>query len=395
MTARNLLRPSPGTFWCTFALVLTLGLGLAGPIPAQANETREYEAQLRQLQENIQRLQRELESVQGTRDELREQLQKSESEIGELLRNIERIEKQLKKQEQDLQSLHRERSELQLARNEQQQEVSYQMQAAYQLGRQSQIKLLLNQESPERVSRILRYYDYLLEARNEKIQSYLTTLDRLDQIEPQITAQTHSLEQNRSALRERHSELSLRQQERRETLAALNNRITSADQELTQMQGDRERLEQLLDEMTSAIANLSLPEGDHPFSNRKGRLPWPTDGTVQHRFGSSQFAEKMQWNGIVIRAPAGQAVLAVHHGRVVFSDYFRGHGLLLIVDHGEGFMTLYAHNQSLFKETGEWVSAGERIASVGNTGGRQNAGLYFEIRHNGRPTDPSGWLARA
>ena len=382
---------STSAVWCTLMLALSLGW----INPAQASESQEYEAQLRQLQDNIQRLQKELESVQGARDELREQLQKSESEIGTLLKNIERIEQQLKRQEQELQSLHQERSELQLAQQEQQQEVSYQIQAAYQLGRQSQVKLLLNQESPQRVSRLLRYYDYLLEARNEKIQAYLATLDRLEQLEPEIIAQTRSLEDNRNALQERHRQLSRHQSERRDTLNALNSRITSTDRELAQMQSDRERLEQLLTEMSSAIANLQLPDGDQPFSQRKGKLPWPTDGRVLHRFGSAQFAEKMQWNGMLIGAPAGQAVLAVHHGRVVFSDYFRGHGLLLIVDHGEGFMTLYAHNQSLFKETGDWVSAGERIASVGNTGGQKNAALYFEIRRNGQPTDPSAWLAQA
>lgn len=377
------------------ARYLLLCLGLALFTPALADDAADYEARLKELQNNIQQLQRELKSAQGTRDELREQLEESESEIGELLNNIERIEKQLEEQEDNLQGLRQERSELQSARQAQQQEVSHQVQAAYQLGRQSQMKLLLNQEEPERVSRILRYYDYLLEARNDKIQTYLATLQRLDQIEPEIAAETRALERNRSALSERHERLNQSQQERRQTLAAINNRITSADQELTQMQSDRERLEKLLQEMTSTIANIPLPGDDRPFSSRRGRLPWPTDGQVQHRFGSSQFAEKLQWNGITIRAPTGQAVFAVHHGRVVFSDYFRGHGLLLIVDHGEGYMTLYAHNQTLLKDTGEWVSAGERIASVGNTGGRSTAGLYFEIRHNGRPTDPAAWLARA
>src|SRR5690625_4849624 len=178
---------STSAVWCTLMLALSLGW----INPAQASESQEYEAQLRQLQDNIQRLQKELESVQGARDELREQLQKSESEIGTLLKNIERIEQQLKRQEQELQSLHQERSELQLAQQEQQQEVSYQIQAAYQLGRQSQVKLLLNQESPQRVSRLLRYYDYLLEARNEKIQAYLATLDRSEEHTSELQSRGH------------------------------------------------------------------------------------------------------------------------------------------------------------------------------------------------------------
>lgn len=369
-------------------------------IPASANaqntnDQEEYEARMEALQENIQQLQRELKKAQGSRDELKEELEESESDIGELLQEIDRIEKDLKEQNEDLQSLHQEREQLQHSRQQQQEEVARQVRAAYQLGRQSQIKLLLNQESPERVSRLLRYYDYWLEARTDKIERYLATLAELDQIEPKIREQTAALERNRSRLKDQHESLSESQAQRQQTLAALNQRIRGADQELNDLRQDQQRLQALLDEMATAVADMELPGDDQPFSTRKGQMPWPTKGGLRHGFGSSQLDGQVTRNGIVIGADEGEAVLAVHHGRVVFSDYFRGHGLLLIVDHGEGYMTLYAHNQSLYKETGEWVSAGETIASVGNTGGQSQAGLYFEIRHRGKPTDPTPWLARA
>ncbi len=376
-------------------LCLCLCLALNGTVLAQANDQAEYEARMEELQRTIQQLQQELKKTQGSRDELKEQLESSESDIGELLKKIERIESDLKEKNQDLQSLKQERNELDQSRMAQQQAVSEQVRAAYQLGRQSQIKLLLNQENPQRVSRLLRYYDYWLEARTDKIERYLDTLAELDRIEPRIVQKTAELARNRDQLQAQHERLAERQETRRETLAALNQRINSTGQELNDLQKDRERLQALLDEMVAAVADLELPGGDTPFSQRKGRLPWPAQGTLQHRFGSAQLDGQITRNGIVIDASEGEPVLAVHHGRVVFSDYFRGHGLLLIVDHGEGYMSLYAHNQSLYKETGEWVSAGETIASVGSSGGQVQAGLYFEIRHRGKPTNPMPWLAQA
>ncbi|WP_341937439.1 murein hydrolase activator EnvC family protein [Marinimicrobium sp. C2-29] len=377
------------------ALLLSLAVGFTWAPAAQGDDQAEYEARMEQLQETIQELQRELKKTQGTRDELKEELEESESDIGDMLRQIEEIEKELEQQSNRLETLETERAQLQHSREEQQAEVARQVRAAYQLGRQSQIKLLLNQEAPERVSRLLRYYDYWLEARTDKIERYLDTLAELDRIEPEIKETTAQLKQNRDQLKRQHERLSARQADRQQTLAALNQRIRSTDQELNDVQKDRERLQALLDEMATAVADMELPGDDQPFSERKGQMPWPADGALRHGFGSSQLDGKLTRNGIIIGASAGAPVLAVHHGRVVFSDYFRGHGLLLIVDHGEGYMTLYAHNQSLYKETGEWVSAGETIASVGDTGGQAQAGLYFEVRHRGKPTNPMPWLASA
>lgn len=389
---------TPHTFPRTLALrILSVCVGvlLLWTGPLHADEQAEYEERLETLQRNIQQLQQELDRAQGSRDELREQLEKSESDIGELLQDIDRIERELKEQDEDLQSLRQERRELQHSREQQQDEVARQVRAAYQLGRQSQVKLLLNQESPERVSRLLRYYDYWLEVRTDKIEQYLDTLAQLDRIEPEIHAQTAALERNRERLESQHESLQASQAQRQETLAALNQRIRSTDQELGDLRQDQERLQALLDEMATAVADMELPGDDQPFSSRRGAMPWPTEGSLRHAFGSSQLDGQVTRNGIVISASEGQEVTAVHHGRVVFSDYFRGHGLLLIVDHGEGYMTLYAHNQTLYKETGEWVSAGETIASVGSTGGQAQSGLYFEIRHRGKPTNPTPWLAQA
>lgn len=350
---------------------------------------------MEKLQENIQQLQKELKTIQGTRSELQKNLQKSETEVGELLKKIEKINRELKEQNKQLNELQQERTQLQGAQRQQQGEVAKQIASAYQLGQQSQLKLLLNQESPERVTRMLKYHQYFLAARAEKLTTYVATLNRLDELEPRIAAKTLELNASQKSLQTQHEQLKQRQKDRQQALAKINSTLKDKDQELRQLEEDRQRLQALLQQVTNTVAAVPLPGGNEKFTSRKGRLPWPTDGKVIHRFGSQRVAGQMQWAGLMIRANEGKPVIAVHHGRVVFADYFRGHGLLLIVDHGEGYLSLYAHNQSLFKTTGDWVRAGDAIASVGNSGGQAETGLYFEIRHNGKPTDPGSWLARA
>lgn len=354
----------------------------------------DQQAELRKLQENIQKLQKELQEVQGTRSELQQDLQKSESEIGELLKKINKMQQNIKDQNQQLDTLNKERDQLNEARRRQQDQIANQVQAVYQAGQQSQLKLLLNQESPERLTRMLGYHQWIFSAHREKLATYASTLDQLEKLEPQILQKLETLETSQQQLDRQHQQLKQQQNQRQKTLASINNSIRNKDEELRQLQEDQQRLQRLLQEVSRALGQAPLPSGNESFSSRKGRLPWPIQGRVASRFGSPRIGGQMPWSGMLINANAGQAVVAVHHGRVVFADYFRGHGLLLIVDHGEGYLSLYAHNQSLFKATGDWVKAGDAVASVGNSGGREQTGLYFEIRHQGKPIDPSPWLAR-
>ncbi|MEX1033351.1 MAG: peptidoglycan DD-metalloendopeptidase family protein [Cellvibrionaceae bacterium] len=174
-------------------------------------------------------------------------------------------------------------------------------------------------------------------------------------------------------------------------LARLNESIETKDQELQQLARDRQYIEQLMTEIVATVGHQNTFNSDAPFAELRGKLPWPAEGQIAHSFGSERVAGKMKWDGVLIRASEGEPVKAIHHGRVVFADYLRGHGLLIIVDHGEGYMSLYAHNQTLKKAVGNWVEAGEVIASVGSSGGQRQAGLYFEIRQHGRPTNPGTW----
>jgi septal ring factor EnvC (AmiA/AmiB activator) len=174
-------------------------------------------------------------------------------------------------------------------------------------------------------------------------------------------------------------------------LLGLNTRIKDKDANLRRLEKDRQELEALLDAVEETIADLKIPNDYRPFAARKGDMSWPTNGPVRYRFGSRQKPSMIRRQGVTIAGKSGNNVNAIHHGRVVFADWFRGKGLLIIVDHGDGFMSLYAHNQSLLSEIGDWIKAGEPIATVGNSGGQRESGLYFEIRQNGEPTNPARW----
>ncbi|WP_049631166.1 murein hydrolase activator EnvC [Cellvibrio sp. pealriver] len=383
----------------TFFACSLLTFALSG-VYAQADE----KAEMAKLQKEIEALQKELKEVQGTRSTLQKDLEKSEKQINELQKKANDINKQLKEQNNELNQLKNERSQLEQARQQQQAQIAEQMRAAHKLGEQSEVKVLLNQESPDQVSRIMKYHSYFMEAHNQKMRTYLDTITRIDALTPEIEKKTLELGAMQTELDAQRAQLKNVHQTRQQALAKVNSELKNKNQELKQLSEDRRRLQALLERVTSRVATtgainspgyVPLPKGGEKFSLRKGRLPWPTQGSMTHRFGSPRIAGQMNWNGAYIAAPMGNSVVAVHHGRVVFADYFGGHGLLVIVDHGEGFLSLYAHNQSLLKKAGEPVSAGEAIAHVGNSGGQAGTGLYFEIRHNGKPIDPGNWLARS
>lgn len=385
-------------FTKTFALKGLLCVALFSGY-VQADE----KADMAKLQKDIEALQKELKAVQGTRSDLQKDLEKSEQQINELQKKADNINQQLNEQNKELNQLKNERSQLEQARKNQQTQIADQMRAAYKLGEQSEIKVLLNQESPDQVSRIMKYHSYFMEAHTAKMKSYLETITRIDALTPEIEKKTVELASMQNELDGQRAELKNIHGEREKALAKVNDDLKNKNKELTQLNEDRRRLQALLERVTQKVATtgamnspdyVPLPKGGEKFSQRKGRMPWPTRGSMIHRFGSARIAGQINWSGAYISAPMGNSVVAVHHGRVVFADYFGGHGLLVIIDHGEGYMSLYAHNQRLLKKAGDPVQAGENIATVGNSGGQANAGLYFEIRHQGKPIDPNLWLAR-
>ena len=376
------------------ALLVFMGALVLAPA-GFADDEQEKRQQLDQLSAEMGELKELLDDFKNQRSELQNSLQKSEVEIGNIQKKVQRIKQTLGDEQAELKSLQQNRQTLNQSRQQQQKLIEQQILAAYQIGQQKKLKVLLNQEQPDKLNRALIYYDYFNQARSEQIADYINVIDDLNQLEPQITAKTVSLAQAKALLDKEHQSLLARQQSREQNLAKINSSIKNKDQQLLQMNSDREELERLLAAVEQSLANIAIPSDYNPFTSQKGKLPWPTQGRHGNLFGGSRNNSSTRWQGINILASEGSQVQAIHHGRIVFADWFRGSGLLVIVDHGDGYMSLYAHNQSLFKQTGDWVSSGETIATVGNTGGQKLAGLYFEIRHNGKPTDPLQWCKKA
>jgi septal ring factor EnvC (AmiA/AmiB activator) len=373
-------------------VVLLLG-GLAGG-GTRADEEAETRARLERLQQDMAALSRELQEDKRERGALRAALRKSEVAIGKLQTDIRKTREKIAWTEDQLGKLQRQREELQIARGEQQELISREIQTAYQMGRQGQLKILLNQEQPEKLARAMAYYDYFYQARNAHIERYLSVLERINVVEPEIASTARQLKETQSTLDKQRGDLVASKIQRQKDLATLNASIKTKDGRLQQMAGDQRELERLLEVIEQAVADLSTPVDYQSFATLKGNMPWPLKGKPSNRYGRKRGAGTLRWQGLMIPSREGSTVTAIHHGRVVFADWFRGSGLLLIIDHGDGYMSLYAHNQALLRDVGEWVTAGAEISTVGNSGGQRQAALYFEIRHKGKPTDPTPWLGR-
>ena len=376
--------------------LVVCSVGWALPSFAQDTSEAEYQAKLEALQNTIKELETELSTVKDSRGKLLDQLESNETRINELMEKIDEIKADLQSEGQALNQLQQQRKQLASEQSSQKKHIAQQVRASYRLGKQSNLKLLLNQDDPQAISRMVKYYDYVLHARTEKLNHYAATVDELNRVEPAILTKTAHLKRNQQALQDRYADLQSAQKQRQNTLARLDATIKTKDEQLRKASQDQAAIERVLSRLqtvtgTSANSHRPFANDSTPFTRLKGKLPWPTQGALTHKFGSYRVAGKLKWDGVVISAQEGAAVKAIHHGRVVFADYLRGQGLLIIVDHGEGYMSLYAHNQSLNKSVGSWVAAGEVIAQVGRSGGQQQAGLYFEIRQKGQPTNPSSW----
>ncbi|WP_323846408.1 murein hydrolase activator EnvC family protein [Microbulbifer magnicolonia] len=372
------------------ALAVILFALLSLPGWSQTGADEDQQARLAEIKQRIEALQTELNEVRSQRDQLLKDLENNEKDISELHQRIDQIKRDMRSRTDKLQELKREQQQLEESRRSMQRRVEQEVAAAYRLGKQEQIKLLLNQQDPQHIARQLRYHEYFLQERSRVIDDYLDTLTSLQTVSTSIERERDTLDTERRQLQERENALRGAQRERSRTLDKLASRLADKSGELQQLQGDRSRLQKLVDEVGRAIASLVSPQDQRPFAKQRGRMQWPTKGRRANAYGQRR-ANGITWKGITIRADEGEPVRAIHRGRVVFSDYLRGQGMLLILDHGDGYMSLYAHNQSLTRSLGEWVESGDTIARVGNSGGLAQSGVYFEIRHRGEPQDPTLW----
>ncbi len=372
-------------------LTLVLASGLA-TAPVLAQNSREAKAELKQTEADIARLKKVLGSLQQDMSALESELKKSESEIGRLRREAEELERQIRDGESRIQDLHRQAEGLHVALEGQQEQIARQARSAHMAGQQDYLKLLLNQDDPSRVARMMRYYEYLSRARSQEIAQYRRTIEQIRQASVDIVREQNNLQDNRERLVARQRSIESQQANRNQLLAGLRGERRTQEQELKARESERAELAKLIKSLDEAITSIPTPAGNLPFTQAKGKMPLPLKGTIEARFGSQRGGDaRLKWDGLLISAQEGAGVHAIHGGRVVFADWLRGSGLLLILDHGGGYLSLYGHNQTLLREVGTWVKPGEAVATVGRSGGLGSPSLYFSIRHQGRPLDPLAW----
>lgn len=268
-----------------------------------------------------------------------------------------------------------------------------QIRSAYRTGNRSKTQLILNQDDPDRISRMLAYYDYIHRAHTEKIAGLRDAVTTLDGMQQGIDREMQRIADLQLEQQTRLEELGDRRRQREHMMAELSGRITSDRSELAELEQDRKDLETLIEQLADMLADIPDDLGSHAgFAAQKGRLRLPLQGPVRHAYGQRR-SQGLNWQGWLIGADPGQEVSAVAYGRVAFADWLRGYGLLLIIDHGQGYMSLYGHNESLLQDSGAWVEPGEAISIVGSNPG-SGQGLYFELRQNGKAMDPAAWIAR-
>ncbi|MDP1708431.1 MAG: peptidoglycan DD-metalloendopeptidase family protein [Gammaproteobacteria bacterium] len=371
---------------CRWLLLATaLLIHNAGPAVAADDDITHTRQELEQLRTRIQALRATLANEHAAQNELVNSLKTSEQAIGRINQRLRRLDADVEAHNAQLARLQQDRGRLADAMSAQRNTLAAQIRAAYLMGRQDRLKLLLNQQDPARVGRSLIYYDYLNRVRTGHIVRAETDLARMAAAEHAIGQQRMQLAKLHRAQQQEKEILDEGQQARTLILARLNTDIQRKDTDLARLLEDERALDALLQRLTSAPRPPDSPSHT-AFAALKGALPWPAPGTV-----TAPSSERSRAQGVLIEGHAGDTVQAVSPGRVVFAEWLRGFGLLTIIDHGDGYMTLYGHNQALYKGVGDWVEAGESIAAMGVSGSHKRPGVYFEIREQGLPRDPLAW----
>ncbi|MBA54132.1 MAG: hypothetical protein CMK89_06705 [Pseudomonadales bacterium] len=369
-----------------------IGLALCWAFPVLANvDPVATKKELQKIQSRIQDLQQEIKRTQSRRSETEEALKKSEQAISDTRRKLRDVNRSMATSDAKLAELRQSQQKLNKAKEAQRSALKQDINAAYRAGRQEYVKLLLNQEQPDKLARQMKYYDYYHQARMQRIQAFNQTLTEIKANEIRINEEVAQLSSLKAELADEQQRLQSAKEQRKQALAKLDDSLKNDASRVSSLKSSQSELEAVLHRVQATLSDLPSNVGKQPFAKLRGKLAWPSQGRVVKRFGNRRESGALRWNGVLISTKEGSTVKAVHHGRVVFSDWMRGFGMLTIVDHGDGYLSLYGHNETLLKSPGDWVEAGEVIAYSGISGGQDQASLYFEIRKDGKPQNPSRW----
>ncbi len=377
-------------------LILFLALAVAASAAAQNSEgelAKIKEQELEEVRARISELKKSMDDSAATRDAVTAELQDAEVAISEKRIRLKELERQRefsakRKDELDMQLATRE-AEL----DDESGELAEQVRAAYMSGSQERIKLLLNQRDPATIGRLMAYYGYFNDFRADNIDAVTTAIDELAALRSKVAAEEARIADLARARYAELTELNVAQERRQKLLVSLKDKIGDEGREVGRLAAQEKDLSRLIAELTRILSDYPI-SSEEPFSEHKGRLTWPVAGRLLHDYGQPRASNRLKWNGVVLAAPRGRDVRSVYHGRVVFADWLAGLGLLVIVNHGENYMTLYGYNETILKNTGDWVAPGDVIATVGESGGQAQSSLYFEIRRGTQPVNPGRWVTR-
>lgn len=358
------------------------------------DDSAEKAVELNSLRTRIKDVKSSIQAARNKTDQLYKELGRIETAAADASQKLAGIESKIDKSVKSLAELNVKKTAMQAALAEERNTLAQQIRAAYKIGKNDYLKLLLNQENPALVGRMLAYYDYFNEARILRINSVKKKLAGIASLKQQIQSEKDSLDKLHTQQIAKLEEYTAHRQSRKKVIARLENFIDEQDRQLQTLQQNEQELANLVNRLKEKESVVRNFEEITPFNQLKGKLIWPVKGDLKNRFGSLRKGGKLRWHGVRIAAGSGDDVEAISPGKVIFADWFRNMGLLIIIDHGNGFMSLYGHNERLLKKTGDWVSAREVIAKVGDTGGQQKPNLYFEIRKGGNPINPALWCKR-
>jgi septal ring factor EnvC (AmiA/AmiB activator) len=361
-------------------------------LPSAASDKSIKEAELKVLQAKISNLQETISEKQDSKSAFVRQLKKIERSISNVSQKISASKNKIIDTESELRQLRTLKKKNQNELSQQNSALAQQVYLAYTLGQQEKIKLLFSQQDSGDLQRNLIYYQYFSNSRVELIKRVQENIDTLLKTEADINHIKQVLETSHQQLEEQKNKLKKNGFERTTIILALDQQLKKQGGVLGKLQVDAKALESLINSIEEILVASPEPRFDNrPFAKLRGQLPWPVKGKVNRIFGRQKPLSELRWQGVLIEAPVGRHVQAISGGRIAFADWLRGLGNIIIIDHGNSYLSLYGHNESLFKSAGEWVEAGDIISSIGSSGGQNKPSLYFEIRKKGRPQNPTKW----
>ena len=352
--------------------------------------------QLEEVKAEITTLSQDLAENKASKESLFNQLRQQSIAISNLNKDLYQLEHTIAQQSAILKQLKQQQQQQQTARQQQFSALSKQLRSAYINSQPNIIKVLLNQHEPATLARNNQYYRYFHQARAQQLNTISELLASIQTDQQLVAAAQKEQQQLHEQQLQKQQALKEQSQQRQITLALLDQKISSQDARLNQLQQQQQALNKLLKSLDKPTKTIAfIPSEQHiDFARRAGSLAWPIKGKLLARYGRTRHIGELTWQGIVISAPQGDTILATAPGNIIFADWLRGFGLLLIIDHGDQYMTLYGNNETLLKQVGDTVSTGELIAQSGNNGVQHYAGLYFEVRHKGKPNNPLKWLSK-